>query len=138
MRLTKHKRSTSAGINMTPMIDIVFLLIIFFMTVSQVSEINKERLELPKLTGSEDQKRTSLTVNVDQAGDIVVSGNRITTTELLTFVSRELDKVGDNPDRLSVVIRGDERGDCRTVNEIMESLAGMEVKKVRIAVQVPE
>jgi len=138
MRLTKHKRPTTAGMNMTPMIDIVFLLIIFFMTVSQVSEINKERLELPKLKGSEDQKRTSLTVNVDQSGDIVVSGNRITNAELLTFVSLELAKVGDDPDRLSVVIRGDERGDSRTVNEIVTSLARLQVKKVRIAVQVLE
>lgn len=138
MRLTKHKRSTTAGINMTPMIDIVFLLIIFFMTVSQVSEINKERLELAKLPGSEDQKRTSLTVNVDQAGEIVVSGNRITTGELLTFVSLELAKVGDDPDRLSIVIRGDKRGDCGTANEIMKSLARMDVKKVWLAVQVPE
>ncbi|MBC8873445.1 MAG: biopolymer transporter ExbD [Planctomycetes bacterium] len=138
MRLTKHKRPTTAGMNMTPMIDIVFLLIIFFMTVSQVSEINKERLELPKLKGSEDQKRVSLTVNVDQSGDIVVSGNRITNSELLTFVSLELAKVGDDPDRLAVVIRGDERGDSRTVNEIVTSLARLQVKKVRIAVQVLE
>ena len=122
---------------MTPMIDIVFLLIIFFMTVSQVSEINKERLELPKLQGFEDQKRTSLTVNVDQAGEIIVSGNRITLGELLTFVSLELAKVGDDPGRLTIVIRADERGTSRTVNQIVTALARLEIKKVRIAVEVP-
>lgn len=138
MRLTKHKRRTTAGMNMTPMIDIVFLLIIFFMTVSQVSEINNERLELPKLQGSEDQKRTSLTVNVDQSGDVVVSGNRITTSELLTFVSLELAKVGDNPDRLTVVIRGDKRGISKPVNRIVTALSRLQIKKVRLAVEVPE
>jgi len=75
---------------------------------------------------------------VNQAGDIVVSGNRITNAEQLTFVSLELAKVGDNPDRLSVVIRADERGDCRTPNELLKSLARLDVKKVRIAVEVPE
>ena len=138
MRLTKHRRRTTAGINMTPMIDIVFLLIIFFMTVSQVSEINKERLELPKLKGSEDQKRTSLTVNIDQGGDVIVSGNRITTGELLTFVSLELAMVGDDPSRLTVVIRADERGKSQPVNEIVTALSRIQIKKVRIAVEVQE
>ena len=42
--------------NMTPMIDIVFLLIIFFMTVNQVTEVSKERLSLPQVKGGEDQR----------------------------------------------------------------------------------
>ena len=87
VRLSKSQAPTSTRVdmNMTPMIDIVFLLIIFFMTVSQVSESIRERLELPKLTGAEDQKRTSLTINVDQQGQIIVSGNAITTGELLAY-----------------------------------------------------
>ena len=42
-------------LNLTPMIDVVFLLLIFFMTVSQVSKINKERLDLPQQQGAEEQ-----------------------------------------------------------------------------------
>ena len=56
MRLSKRRRDTLAIMDMTPMIDIVFLLLIFFMTVSQVSEINKIQLSLPKLEGSDDQR----------------------------------------------------------------------------------
>jgi biopolymer transport protein ExbD len=137
MRLSKHRRATIAEMNMTPMIDIVFLLIIFFMTVTQVSEMNKELLELPKLEGAEDQKRTTLTVNVDQQGDVLVSGKQISVAELLTMVSVELAKVGDNPDRLTLVLRADERGDCQTVNRIVSALGRLQVKRVRIAVQVP-
>jgi biopolymer transport protein ExbD len=123
--------------NMTPMIDIVFLLIIFFMTVTQVSKINREQVELPKLQGAEDQKPTTLTVNVDRAGEIVVSGNRVTTARLLAIVSQELAKVGDDPSRLTVVLRADERGTSRVVNDIVKSLARLQITRVRIAVQVP-
>ena len=137
MRLSKHKRSTRADMNMTPMIDIVFLLIIFFMTVTQVSEVNRERLELPRLQGAEDQKPTTLTVNVDQAGEIIVSGNPIEIPRLLAIVSQELAKVGEDPSRLTVVLRADERGTSRTVNEIVTALARMQITRVRIAVQVP-
>ena len=37
MRLSKPRKQGQLGISMTPMIDIVFLLIIFFMTVSQIT-----------------------------------------------------------------------------------------------------
>jgi biopolymer transport protein ExbD len=138
MRLSKRKRDTRADMNMTPMIDIVFLLIIFFMTVTQVSEVNRERLELPQLQGAEDQKPTTLTVNVDQAGEIIVSGNQIEIPRLLAIVSQELAKVGEDAGRLTVVLRADERGTSRTVNEIVTALARMQITRVRIAVQVPQ
>ncbi len=125
---------------MTPMIDIVFLLIIFFMTVSQVSEINKERLELPKLKGSEDQKPALLTINVTEHGDRVVSGQTLTQSELLAVVSNEGDvliRSGDDPTRLSINIRCDQRAESRTVNKIVEALASMQINKIRITVEVP-
>ncbi len=138
MRLTRHRRATIAEMDMTPMIDIVFLLLIFFMTVTQVSELNKERLELPKLAGAEDQKHTTLTVNVDDSGDVLVSGNHITIAHLLTLVSIELAKLGDDPSRLTIVLRADERGNCRTVNQIVNALGRLQVTRLRIAVQVPQ
>ena len=123
---------------MTPMIDIVFLLIIFFMTVSQVSKTNKENVELPELQGSEDQQPTTLTVNVMQAGELIVSGTPVSLTELKLLASRELGNVGNQPERLQVVLRADQRGTSQAVNEVVTALSQMQIKRVRIAVQVPE
>jgi biopolymer transport protein ExbD len=55
MRLTKHRRVTRADMNMTPMIDIVFLLIIFFMTVSQVHCVPVDHLLHDRVSGFRDQ-----------------------------------------------------------------------------------
>ena len=137
MRLSKHRRATIAEMDMTPMIDIVLLLIIFFMTVTQVSELNRERLELPRLAGSEDQKQTTMTINIDAAGQVLVSGNSMSVAQLLTLVSAELAKLGDDPQRMTVVLRADQRGDCRTVNQIVSALGKMQISRLRIAVQVP-
>jgi biopolymer transport protein ExbD len=138
MRLSKHRRSTIVEMNMTPMIDVVFNLLIFFMTVSQASEANRERLELPKLKGSQDQTRTTLTINVSQRDEVIVSGNRITLGQLLALVSQELARVGDDPSRLTIVLRADERGTCRTVNQIVTALVKLQITRVRIAVEVPQ
>ena len=102
MRLTKRRREPTSQVDMTPMIDIVFLLIIFFMTVSQISAVNNERVELPRLEGSEEQQPVVLTINVTQDGEIVVAGNRLTLPNFIRLVSQELVKVGDDPTRLKL------------------------------------
>ncbi len=123
---------------MTPMIDIVFLLIIFFMTVTQVSKLNKEQLELPKLKGTEDQKPSVLTVNVTEAGEIVISGRQFSSGEFVSLVNRELRRVGDDPRLLGIVIRADQRGASAGVNSVVAALNNLQIKRVRIAVEVPQ
>lgn len=135
MRLSKRRRSTIAAMNMTPMIDIVFLLLIFFMTVSQVSEINKVQLSLPKLTGSDDQKPATVTINVDATGQIIVGGRIVELGDLLAMVSSELQRVGDDPAMLHIVIRADENSEARPVNQVVSALGRMQITRVRIAVQ---
>ena len=74
MRLSKPRKQGQLGISMTPMIDIVFLLIIFFMTVSQITYVNDEPLELPKLAGTDDQETSTFTINITPSSNIVISG----------------------------------------------------------------
>ena len=121
--------------NMTPMIDIVFLLIIFFMTVTQVSEINKERLELPQQQGTSDQQPTLLTINVTESGQVIVGGIAINVADLAVYVADILADQNDDPSRLSVVLRADRRGTSEMVNRVVETLNQLQIKRVRIAVE---
>jgi biopolymer transport protein ExbD len=134
MRLAK-RRATRLDINMTPMIDVTFLLLIFFMTVNQVSQTQREKLALPKLSGSEDQSQQSLVVNVEENGEIVVQASYVSLAELVGIVSAELAKVNDDPTRLTVLLRADRRGTSRTVNEIITALVKLNVNRVRVAVE---
>lgn len=124
--------------NMTPMIDIVFLLIIFFMTVSQVSEVNRERLKLPEQAGSQDQEAAVLTVNFLADGTMVVGGIRYRFSELIGLVADELTRLGDDPRRLTVVLRADREVGSGVVNRVVDALAQMDIRKVRFPVHVPE
>lgn len=123
---------------MTPMIDVVFLLLIFFMVVSQVSRVNSERLELPKQKGTEDQEPTTLIVNVNKEGEVIVSANVISVPELVGIVAEQLAQKGNDPSRLTINLRADARAASRTVNEIVSALAKLDVTQVRIAVEVPQ
>ena len=123
---------------MTPMIDIVFLLIIFFMTVSQVTKVNQERLDLPKQPGSQDQKPAVLTINFTADSEIVVGGATYQLPELIALIADELTRLDDNPMRLTVVLRADRRVTGRVIKPVVEALSSMDMRKVRFSVQVPE
>lgn len=138
MRLSKRRRATSVHMNMTPMIDVVFQLLIFFMTVSQVSEVSRERLELPRQPGTEDQQPAVLTINVNQQGELIIGGIVYELSELIALVADELARLGDDPSRLTVVLRADRRVPSEFVNRTVAALARLDIRKVRIPVQVPD
>lgn len=137
MRLSKHQYAKTPELNMTPMIDVVFQLLIFFMTCSQVANVNLERLDLPTQKGSEDQGRTTLTVNITRDGVLRVSGRTLTTAGLVEMVSRELDRLAVDASRIHVVVRADERGQSRAVNDVVAALSGLGIYRLRLAVEVP-
>jgi len=124
--------------DMTPMIDIVFLLIIFFMTVTQVSKVNKEQLDLAKQKGSQDQQTANVTINVTVDGEYRIAGNPVSLAQLVSLVGRELDALGGDAGRLKVTIRTDQRGISRHTNEVMKALSRIGVVRVNNAVESPE
>ena len=138
MKLSKHRRETLAKINMTPMIDITFLLLIFFMTVTQVSKINKEQLELSQQKGTEEQQEGVVTVNVTKEGQVIVSGNTVSIPALMAIVGNEVAAKGGDPARVKVALRIDRRAECRIPNEIVTALAQLGVQKVNLRVEAPQ
>ena len=123
---------------MTSMIDIVFLLLIFFMTVSQISQVNQQPIELPKLAGTEDQDPTVMTINIMEDGSMMVGDEPATLSGVVAAVSAALSEVNDDTSRLTVVLRADARGTSRMVNEVVRSLSQMQVTRVRLAVEAPQ
>ena len=137
MRLSKRSGSRLLRMNMTPMIDIVFLLLIFFMTVTQASRIKEEQLELPQQEGSRDKATSSLTINIRQDGQLVMLGRVLQPDRVLTLVNEELARVDNDPRRINIELRVDQRGESRAANQIARSLEQLNIKRVSFAVQVP-
>ena len=86
MRLPLRTRDSRVGINMTPMIDVVFQLIIFFLVSSHLAK-QEVQLQLPlpvaeSGTADEESSTRRLTVNVLSDGTLTLSGRTVTTAEL--------------------------------------------------------
>jgi len=96
----------SAAIEMTPMIDIVFLLLIFFLVATTFREEEREmQVALPFASSSApiSTMLKEFIVNVLEDGTIIVGGRRIEEAELRTMVH---DAVAVNPEQ-KVTVRGD-------------------------------
>ncbi len=75
MNINKHDPETDMEMDMTPMIDVVFLLIIFFMIITDMSQADLEELKLPVAENADPDKPPPGTVrpvlNIKQAGTIL-------------------------------------------------------------------
>ncbi len=136
MKLTKHRHNTIAAMNMTPMIDIVFLLIIFFILSSHFARQETQlELALPQaasgLEAAIDETRR-LIVSVLPEGQLQLAGTVVDPAELEQKIGYESQRVGGD---LEVRIRSDRRAPYRHVEPILVACARAGVWKVTFAVQ---
>ncbi|MHC5023442.1 MAG: ExbD/TolR family protein [Planctomycetota bacterium] len=128
--------------DITPMVDIVFLLIIFFMTAAQFARITRAELELPVEQGEQDETsdEAGLIVNIDAQGRILLGSDAdaVTLEELEGIVQEEiLRQAGGEARELKLLIRADRTADTRRLNEVVTLLQGQGVGAARIATKVP-
>jgi biopolymer transport protein ExbD len=139
MRVPNNLSRGGLGFNMTPMIDVVFLLIIFFLVSSHLArqEVQLE-LDLPEAgTGqrAEDDSTRRVIVNVlpepQEGGQLMVGGRVMHSDELkqvIGFESRQADG------SLEVRIRTDRHVPYQLVEPIMLACAEAGVWRVTFAV----
>ena len=121
----KHARqSEDAAIDMTPMLDIVFIMLIFFIvTTSFVKEAGLEVNRPPAQTAVE-QVHGNVMIAVSEAGDIWMSKRQVELEQVRVLVQQAR---AENPEG-SVVIIADELAPTGVVVQVMDQarLAGAE------------
>ena len=134
MRLAKVRHRSVIAFNMTPMIDIVFLLIIFFMTVSQITRVTQNAIQLPVVPKSEDpEARLAMTLVVNDQGLYELNGERKTLSELLTALASERLRLNDNGS-IFINLKCDRRTSTESLNRLLTELRRMEIYSVRMSV----
>jgi len=73
----RHARRPDVSINLTPLIDVVFLLLIFFMVSTSFSELTQLTVNLPEADGASATDEIGLVVVIDSAGNVTVEGDPV-------------------------------------------------------------
>jgi biopolymer transport protein ExbD len=121
------------AINLTPMIDIVFNLIIFFMVCTRFTEIERSvDVSVPQVgnTSSLNQIQRTRTINILRDGSIVLDRQPVTLTELRSQLAAAHRQVED----LEVTIRGDSLAPYQHVAAVMTACRQAGISEMGIAV----
>ncbi len=106
MAVKLKTNSTFWVINLTPLIDVIFLLLIFFLVAARLDQAERQ-MDVPLPSAASALPMVSepneLVVNIDKSGNYIVSGNRLDADGLERAIRQAL---ADNPTNLTVMIRG--------------------------------
>jgi biopolymer transport protein ExbD len=135
MRLPSRRGLGSAHINMTPMIDVTFQLIIFFLLSSRLAQQETQmELKLPAAASGRqavDDERPRLTVNVSADGRVMLGSTATPPEEMAGRLRVEHQRLGGD---LEVRIRADRSVPYSTVGPILLACAEADIWNVTFAV----
>ena len=119
----RQKDTQDVEIDMSPMIDMVFLLLIFFIVASQIVKIEKVPIDIPSAVYAkvpEDETgRYIITVNADGEMFVGPGSEKVTIDELKDQIAAELEA----DEKLRILIRADRKTKYEENEKIMEACA---------------
>ncbi len=117
---------STTDIDMTPMIDMTFQLITFFMFVMNFSEAEQdERIQLPLSQLAkpvEGVMETPITLQLTNNGSIIYAGEMVAVRDIGSYLEREksvMIDAGKEPSAATVIVRADGRAKTGEVQEII-------------------
>ncbi len=125
MRVTKRFKPEELELNMSPMIDVVFLLIMFFLVVSEIATYDRiEDLTLPNASEAkaEDVMPDRLIISVDTNNQIFIAGQRLNLdgVEHYLRIERQLRRSGSGKTAQPGLIQADRNAKWRVIQDIIE------------------
>jgi biopolymer transport protein ExbD len=115
MPVQLRRHTSLAAISLTPLIDVVFLLLIFFLVASRISdEEPRLDLELPSVSEALPAmfSPTELVVQINRDGHYYLDGNRVQIEQLEQSLRQAQ---ANNPTTQAVIIRADRAADWEAV-----------------------
>lgn len=129
-------------LDMTPMIDVVFLLLVFFMVVSQVSKLDVTELSLPYAAKADESvtAKSELVVNIQQdkksgMGNVFIQGKQFSGKSLGAFLCQNATHKGydsEGRSRLHVFLRADQNIPTHDVQKVLGTLSDNKVFRMEV------
>mgnify|MGYP000997541513 FL=1 len=130
MRRRPRKQSLPPQLMLSPMIDMIFLLLVFFIVSTMyMSEIKTIPIRLPVAQNSETVSKSNFAVTVKKDGVLYLEDNKIEMKQLVANAAAESKRDA----AFSVIIRADGEANYKTVIKLMDELKGAGVTRFGLA-----
>lgn len=132
MKLRTPKRRELV-VDITPLIDVVFLLLIFFMVSTTFERQAKLKISLPEASSqAQPPDAQSIVIAIDAAGHYHINDRQLVNTQKETLKLALQKTVGDNKD-ISLILRADGRTPHQAVVNAMDVAAQLGLTHLSIA-----
>ncbi len=135
-RRGRRRAPVMAEINVTPMVDVMLVLLIIFMVAAPMLTVGVP-LDLPQ-TGAKslEQDKTPLQLSVDLTGKIFINDAEVQMTDLVTKLKAITDARGGMDER--IFMRADKKADYGTVAKVMGQLSGAGFKRLALVTEADQ
>ena len=125
-----------AEINVTPMVDVMLVLMIIFMVSAPMLTVGVP-LDLPQTQAkSLEQDKTPLQLSVDVSGKIFINDTEVQMSDLVPKLKAITDARGGTDER--IFMRADKKADYGTVARVMGQLSGAGFKRLALVTEVEQ
>jgi biopolymer transport protein TolR len=131
-----RRRRVMSEINVTPMVDVMLVLLIIFMVSAPLLTVGVP-IDLPQTQAkSLDQDRAPLTLSVSLQGRVFLQNSEIPIEELIPKLKAVTDARGGYDER--IYVRGDRKIDYGTVMRVMGRLSSAGFRRVALVTDVEQ
>jgi biopolymer transport protein TolR len=131
-----RRKAVMAEINVTPMVDVMLVLLIIFMVSAPLLTVGVP-LDLPQTQAkSLDQQKDPLTLSVNLKGQVFLNETEIPIDDLVPKLKAITDARGGNDER--IFVRGDKKVDYGTVMKVMGRLSAAGFRRVALVTEVDQ
>jgi len=117
----KRQLRTEEGINLTPLIDVVFLLLIFFMVSTTFTKETHLEIDLPEASGEpQPQQNKQIEILINSEGGYAVNGESVVNKQLNTL-KIAIEKVAEGDNKLPLIITADANTPYQAVVTAMDA-----------------
>lgn len=106
------------GINVTPMVDIMLVLLVIFMVTASYIVREQIEVDLPKAASGDSEVESTLTLTVTEEGDYYLDGDAITLEELAPVVEETVDEEANS----RAIIAADKKVEYGRVIELIDTI----------------
>ena len=133
MRIRDHRTFDEPDINLVPLIDVILVLIIFFVVTTTFDARSMLKLELPQATGEPATSDTrALTILVNADGRYFVQDREVLRTDIDSLRTVIAEVAGDDRER-AVLLRADARTPHQAVVTALDAVGQLGFTHVSIA-----
>ncbi len=133
----RRQQAQEVGVNLTPLIDVVFLLLIFFMVSTTFTRETQLSIDLPEAEGqARDSSGKEIEILIDEAGSYRVNGQALVDNQMRTLQAA-IYKVAAGDTTLPMTITADAQSAHQDVVRAMDAAGQMGFVHLSITTRQP-